>query len=134
MTLFQFPAIGPDGAPVGDPALDHAGIATFDKVYADAFGKPPSGAKFEALLLMNDISTKLQRIVVLPRGSPAEAVEALRAAFNALGQDQDFVADYMKVTGEEPDLMKAELIEPLFQRMRHVDPEVVRILKESVAE
>jgi tripartite-type tricarboxylate transporter receptor subunit TctC len=134
MTLFQFPAIGPDGAPVGDPALDHAGIATFDKVYAEAFGKPPSGAKFEALLLMNDISTKLQRIVVLPRGSPAEAVEALRAAFNALGHDQDFVADYMKVTGEEPDLMKAELIEPLFQRMRHVDPEVVRILKESVAE
>jgi len=134
MTLFQFPAIGPDGAPVGDPALDHAGIATFDKVYAEAFGKPPSGAKFEALLLMNDISTKLQRIVVLPKGSPAEAVEALRAAFNALGQDQDFVADYMKVTGEEPDLMKAELIEPLFQRMRHVDPEVVRILKESVAE
>ena len=134
MTLFQFPAIGPDGAPVGDPALDHAGIATFDKVYAEAFGKPPSGAKFEALLLMNDISTKLQRIVVLPKGSPAEAVEALRAAFNALGHDQDFVADYMKVTGEEPDLMKAELIEPLFQRMRHVDPEVVRILKESVAE
>jgi tripartite-type tricarboxylate transporter receptor subunit TctC len=134
MTLFQFPAIGPDGAPIGDPALDRAGIATFDKVYAEAFGKPPSGAKFEALLLMNDISTKLQRIVVLPKGSPAEAVEALRAAFDALGQDQDFVADYMKVTGEEPDLMKAELIEPLFQRMRHVDPEVVRILKESVGE
>jgi tripartite-type tricarboxylate transporter receptor subunit TctC len=134
MTLFQFPAIGPDGAPVGDPALDHAGIATFDKVYAEAFGKPPAGAKFEALLLMNDISTKLQRIVVLPKGAPAEAVEALRAAFNALGHDQDFVADYMKVTGEEPDLMRAELIEPLFQRMRQVDPEVVRILKESVAE
>jgi tripartite-type tricarboxylate transporter receptor subunit TctC len=134
MTLFQFPAIGPDGATIGDPALDRAGIATFDKVYAEAFGKPPSGAKFEALLLMNDISTKLQRIVVLPKGSPAEAVEALRAAFDALGQDQDFVADYMKVTGEEPDLMKAELIEPLFQRMRHVDPEVVRILKESVGE
>ena len=134
MTLFQFPAIGPEGAPIGAPALDRAGIATFDKVYAEAYGKPPSGAKFDALLLMNDISTKLQRIVVLPKGSPAEAVEALRAAFNALGQDQDFVADYMKVTGEEPDLMKAELIEPLLQRIRHVDPEVVRILKESVGE
>ncbi|HEY6259426.1 MAG TPA: hypothetical protein VIY51_26905 [Xanthobacteraceae bacterium] len=134
MTLFQFPAIGADGAPVGDPMLERAGIATFDKVYAQAFGKPPSGAKFDALLLMNDISTKLQRIVVLPKGAPAEAVDALRQAFNALGQDKDFVEDYMKITGEEPDLMKAELIEPLFERMRHVDPEVVRILKESVAE
>jgi tripartite-type tricarboxylate transporter receptor subunit TctC len=134
MALFQFPAIGPDGAPIGDPALDRAGIATFDKVYAQAFGKPPSGRKFDALLLMNDISTKLQRLVVLPKGSPAEAAAALRAAFSALGHDKDFVEDYMKVTGEEPDLIPAEMVEPLFQRMRHIDPEVVRILKESVAE
>ena len=134
MTVFQFPAIGPDGTPVGDPTLERAGIATFDKVYAQAFGKPPSGRKFEALLLMNDISTKLQRIVVLPKGSPAEAVEALRQAFNTLGHDKDFIEDYLRVTGEEPSLVKAEQIEPLFQRMRHIDPEVVRILKESVAE
>jgi tripartite-type tricarboxylate transporter receptor subunit TctC len=134
MAVFQFPAIGPDGNPVGDPTLERAGIQTFDKVYAQAFGHPPASPKFDALLLMNDISTKLQRIVVLPKGAPAEAVEALRTAFNALGQDKDFVEDYMRVTGEEPDLIKADSIEPLFQRMRHVDPEVVRILKESVAE
>jgi hypothetical protein len=70
LALFQFPAIGPDGAPVGDPTLARAGIETFDKVYAQAFGKPPAGRKFDALLLMNDISTKLQRIVVLPRARP----------------------------------------------------------------
>ncbi|HLH98382.1 MAG TPA: hypothetical protein VKW08_25005 [Xanthobacteraceae bacterium] len=134
MTLFQFPAIGPDGAPIGDPALERAGIETFDKVYAEAFGKPPSSPKFAALLLMNDISTKLQRLVVLPKGSPPEAVDALREAMSALAQDKDFIEDYMKVTGEEPDLVKADAIEPLFERMRHVDPEVVRILKESVAE
>ena len=115
-------------------AVERAGIATFDKVYAQAFGKPPASRKFDALLLMNDISTKLQRLVALPKGSPPEAVDTLRKAFNALGQDKDFIEDYMRVTGEEPDLVKAELIEPLFQRMRHVDPEIVRILKESVAE
>ena len=133
LTLFQFPAIGPDGNPIGDPALERAGILTFDKVYAQAFGRPPSGRKFEALLLMNDISTKMQRIVVLPKGSPAEAADALRQAFNALGQDKDFMEDYRRITGGEPDLVKAELVEPLFGRMRHVDPEVTRILKESVA-
>jgi tripartite-type tricarboxylate transporter receptor subunit TctC len=134
MTLFQFPAIGADGKPIGDPSLERAGIATFDKVYADAFGKPPMSPKFEALLLMNDISTKLQRLVVLPKGSPAEAADALRQAFTALGNDKDFIEDYMRVTGEEPDLIRPDAIEPLFDRMRHVDPEVVRILKESVAE
>jgi hypothetical protein len=83
---------------------------------------------------MNDISTKLQRLVALPKGSPPEAIEALRKAFNALGSDKDFVEDYMRVTGEEPDLVKAEAIEPLFQRMRHLDPEIMRTLKESIAE
>jgi tripartite-type tricarboxylate transporter receptor subunit TctC len=134
MTLFQFPAMAPDGAPIGDPALERAGIQTFDKVYAQAFGKPPTSPKFEALLLMNDISTKLQRLIVLPKGAPGEAVDALRAAVDALGKDKDFIEDYVRVTGEEPDLIKADAIEPLFQRMRHVDPEVVRILKESIAE
>jgi tripartite-type tricarboxylate transporter receptor subunit TctC len=134
MTVFQFPAIGPDGSPIGDPTLERAGIETFDKVYAQAFGRPPMSPKFDALLLMNDISTKLQRIVVLPKGAPAEAVEQLRAAFAALSQDKEFVADYMRITGEEPDLIKPDAIEPLFGRLRHIDPEVVRILKESVAE
>jgi hypothetical protein len=134
MTLFQFPAMAPDGTPIGDPTLERAGIQTFDKVYAQAFGKPPTSPKFEALLLMNDISTKLQRLIVLPKGAPGDAVDALRAAVGALGEDKDFIEDYMRVTGEEPDLIKADAIEPLFQRMRHVDPEVVRILKESIAE
>ena len=71
MTVFQFPAIGPDGTPVGDPVLERAGIQTFDKVYAQAFGKPPTGRKFDALLLMNDISTKLQRLVAAAQGLAA---------------------------------------------------------------
>jgi tripartite-type tricarboxylate transporter receptor subunit TctC len=133
MTVFQFPAIGADGKPVGDPQLERDGIETFDKIYAQAFGQPPSGPKFEALLLMNDISTKVQRLLVLPKGAPPEATDALRQAFDALRQDKDFIEDFKRVTGEEPDLVKAELVEPLFQRMRHVDPEVTRILKESAA-
>jgi putative tricarboxylic transport membrane protein len=133
MAVFQFPAIGPDGKPAGDPTLERNGILTFDKVYAQAFGQPPSGQKFDALLLMNDLSTKVQRLIVLPKGSPAEAADALRGAFNGLAEDRDFIEDYKRVTGEEPDLVKAELLEPLFERMRHVDPRITRTLKESVA-
>jgi tripartite-type tricarboxylate transporter receptor subunit TctC len=132
MVLFHFPIVGPDGNPAGSPALERDGILTFDKVYAQAFGKPPSGRKFDALLLMNDISTKVQRVIVLPKGAPPEAVDILRQAFNAVGRDKDFIEDYRRITGEAPDLVKAELIEPLFERMRHVDPEITRILKESV--
>lgn len=54
--IFQFPVIGADGAPAGNPLLEKAGIETFDKVYAQAFGRPPAGTKFDALLLMNERS------------------------------------------------------------------------------
>jgi tripartite-type tricarboxylate transporter receptor subunit TctC len=132
MVICQYPVIGPDGQPSGNPALERAGIETFDKVYAEAFGHPPSGTKFDALLLMNDLSSKVQRLIVLPKSSPPEAVEALRQAFDAVAHDRNFIEDYQKITGEEPDLVKADLIEPLFERMRHVDPDITRVLKESV--
>jgi tripartite-type tricarboxylate transporter receptor subunit TctC len=132
MVIFQFPVIGPDGGPAGNPLLERSGIETFDKVYAKAFGHPPSGVKFDALLLMNDLSSKVQRLIVLPKGSPPEAVEALRAGFDAVAHDKDFIEDYRRITGEAPDLVTADLIEPLFERMRHVDPEITRVLKESV--
>jgi hypothetical protein len=132
MVIFQFPVIGADGAPAGNPLLEKAGIETFDKVYAQAFGRPPAGTKFDALLLVNDLSSKMQRLIVLPKDSPPEAVGALRQAFDTVAQDKDFIADYRRITGEEPDLVKADLIEPLFERMRHVDPQVTQVLKESV--
>ena len=57
---------------------------------------------------MNDISTKMQRGIFLPKGSPPEAVEAMRRASPRVAKDPDFIADYKKITGEEPDLVKAE--------------------------
>ena len=51
-------------------------VPTFDQVYKEAFGKPPSGPKWDALLLTNHLGTQMQRLIVLPKGSPAEAVSA----------------------------------------------------------
>ena len=132
MVLFHYPVIGPDGKPVGDPELERQGIETFDKVYAEAFGKPPAGPKFDALLLVNDLSTKLQRAVVLPKGTPPEAVDTLRQAFTAVGKDKDFITDYKRITGEAPDLATAREIEPLFERMQHVDPVITQMIRESI--
>jgi tripartite-type tricarboxylate transporter receptor subunit TctC len=132
MMLFQYPVIGAAGKPEGNPSLEKKGIETFDKVYAEAFGKPPSGIKWDAFLLMNDISSKMQRGVFLPKGSPDEATAVLRKAFDAVGKDPEFIEDYKKVTGEEPELVKADQIEPLFDRMRNLDPQIKQVLKEAV--
>jgi hypothetical protein len=107
-------------------------MVTFYDFYLQAFGKPPSGPKYEALFLMNDISTKMQRGVFLPKGSPMEAARDLRQAFHAVEQDKDFIEDFKKITGEEPELVRADEVERIFARIRSVDPEVKRVLRESV--
>jgi tripartite-type tricarboxylate transporter receptor subunit TctC len=132
VVLFHHPVIGPDGSAQGNPALEKQGMPTFYQFYVDAFGKQPSGPKYDALFLMNDISTKMQRGVFLPKGSPQEAADALRQAFLAVAKDPDFIADYKKITGDDPDLIDAAEVERIFERMRKVDPEVKRVLKESV--
>jgi tripartite-type tricarboxylate transporter receptor subunit TctC len=132
--LFQFSIIGADGKPTGNPELEKRGLPVFDKFYQDAFGKPPSGAKYQALLLTNDIATKMQRGMFLPKGSPPEAVEALRKAFLAVAADPGFIAGYKKITGEAPDLLGAPVVEQIFDRIRNVDPKVKQILKDSIAE
>ncbi len=132
MSLFQYPVVGRDGEPVGNPSLERQGLETLDKVYFKAFGKKPSGPKWEALLLMSDIGTQMQRGVMLPKTAPKEAVDALRAGFNQLSTDQGFIDDYKKVTSEEPDLVRAEDLEPLFKRMANVDPAIRKVLRESI--
>jgi tripartite-type tricarboxylate transporter receptor subunit TctC len=132
VVLFHHPVIGPDGQAMGNPALEKQGMITFYQFYKQAFGKEPTSAKYQALFLMNDISTKMQRGMFLPKGSPIQAAQALRQAFVAVEKDKDFVEDYKKITGEEPDLVRAEEVERIFDRMRNVDPEVKRVLKESV--
>jgi tripartite-type tricarboxylate transporter receptor subunit TctC len=132
VVLFHHPVIGPDGGAMGNPSLLKRGMITFYDFYLQAFGKPPSGAKYEALFLMNDISTKMQRGVFLPKGSPMEAARLLRQAFHMVAKDRDFIEDFKKITGDDPELVRAEEVENIFARIRRVDPEVKRVLKESV--
>jgi len=132
VVLFQYAIVGPDGKPAGNPALEQAGIPIFDAFYRQAFGKAPSGPKYDALLLTNDIATKMQRGMFLPKGSPPEAIAALRQAFTAVAADPAFVADYRKITGEAPDLLSAEEVERIFDRIRDVTPQVKAVLKESI--
>jgi tripartite-type tricarboxylate transporter receptor subunit TctC len=130
--LFHHPVIGADGKAEGNPALEKQGIITFYQFYKEAFGKEPGGAKYEALFLMNDISTKMQRGMLVPKGTPSEAVQALRNAFQAAGKDTAFERDFKLITGEEPDVVAPSEVEAIFDRIRKVDPEVKRVLRESV--
>ncbi len=130
--LWHYAAMGADGQPEGNPSLTRQGIPVYTDVYKEAFGRMPSGAKFDALLLMNDIATKLQRGFFLPKGAPDEAVADLRKAFLALAVDPDFVSDYERITKEKPDFVGAEAVQRVFDTMRAVRPEIRKVLKDSI--
>jgi hypothetical protein len=134
VALFHHPVMAPDGGPQGNPLLEKQGIVTFHEFYRQAFGKPPSGAKHDALFLMNDISTKMQRGMLIPTGSPPEAIDALRKAFAALPSDAVFAKEFRAITGEDPDIVSPVEIEQIFSRIRKVSPEVKRVLRESVGQ
>lgn len=134
MPFFQFPIFGPDGKPSGNPMLTKQGIPTFDQFYAEAKNKPLTGPKWDAMLLANHLGTQMQRLIVLPKGSPIEARDALRLAFQETAKDPDFARDFERVTNEKPEIAAAAEVEPLLERMRNVDPAVRKVLKEAIAE
>jgi len=75
----------------------------------------PSGEKFDALLLMNDIATKLQR------GSSAEGGAGRRGRRPAQGVPRargrvDFVSDYERITREKPDFVGADAVQRVSTR------------------
>ena len=70
----------------------------------------------------------------MPKGSPIEARDALRAAFQDTARDPDFIRDFERVTNEKPEIAPASEVEPLLERMRNVDPAVRKVLKEAIAE
>jgi|LNFM01.1.fsa_nt_gb hypothetical protein len=134
IALFHYSVVGKDGKPAGNPALEAQGIPPFHVFHAMTFGREPSGVKWEALLLLNDIGTKLQRAIVLPAGSPAEAVADLRKGFEGLRGDKAFIEEFKRVTGSEPDLVSASEAEPLLTRMAKVAPEIRATLQAATRE
>ena len=132
--LFQFSFIGPNGEPTGYAGLTKQGVPTFEEVYKEAFGKAPSGPKWEALLLANHLGTQMQRLIVFPKGTPQEAIETMRKAFQDVSKDPEFIAAFERVTSETPVVARAEEIEPLLARMRNVDPAIKKAVQDSIAE
>jgi hypothetical protein len=130
MPFWHYQVSSADGGFIGNKRLEAMGIPTFVDVYKEAHGKLPSGTKWEAFVLVNDIATQLLRSVVMPPGSPPEAVAEMRKALMALGTDQKFLDEYKKVIGTEPSLVRPEEGEAILERLKTVRPEVRDVLRE----
>ena len=72
------------------------GIATFPEFYKSVKGAPPSGPLWAAYKTALSINDQMQRLIVMPPGTPPAAVAALRQALAALNDDKDYAADALK--------------------------------------
>lgn len=111
------------------PVLKKQGIPTFADVYKQVYGKYPSGPKWKAFVLINDIASAMLRAVMLPPGSPKAAVNDLRKAFAALPEDKAFVRDYEKIIRTPPELVSYKEGEAILSKLNDVNPATVALLK-----
>ena len=86
------------------------------------------------MLLMNDIGGKLQRGMMFNKATPAEAVRILREAVFKVAADPEFQTEFQRVTSERADLVSAEELDPLFRRIRDVDPAVKKALTDFIGD
>lgn len=111
---------------------DLAGIPTFLDVYKKLRGGMPSGIKYRALRLVNNVSTYMLRGSFVPGGTPKAAVDALRSAWQALPNDADFVGEYRKAFRAEPKILQADVAQAHVNRIGTTDPKVVTFLKKYI--
>jgi hypothetical protein len=65
--------------------------------------KPPTGQLWEVYLASLAVNSAMQRLLVLPPGAPAVALDALRTAVRELNNDRAFAEEAMKVIGFVPE-------------------------------
>ena len=128
--LYYHDLISPDGTMRSSP--DFPELSSFTQVFTQIFGKPPSGIKYDTLRAANLASGNLNRVALLPPGSPPEAVTTLRQAFAALSRDEEFIAEAKKVMRFHPRFETGEDGEKLRQKVLTASPEIVDFIRQFI--
>jgi tripartite-type tricarboxylate transporter receptor subunit TctC len=130
--LYYHDVVKPDGTMGKSP--DYPELDSFTEVYTQIHGKAPTGIKYEVLKAANMASQNLSRVALLPPNSPKEAVSAMRQAFTALSNDEEFIAEAKKVMRFQPRFDVGDDGERLRDRVLRAPPEVVNFVRKFIDE
>jgi tripartite-type tricarboxylate transporter receptor subunit TctC len=90
-----------------------------------------TNAEDKALLEFNDARLAIGRPFMLPPGVPPERVKALRAAFNQMIKDKDFLADAEKEK-RELDIVTGDDMQALLERLSKTPKALIERLADSI--
>ena len=128
--LYYADLIDAEGGVADSPDVPE--LSSFTKFYTQVLGKPPSGIKYEALRVANIAGTNMTRAVLLPPGSPKEAVAALKQAAASLSRDDEYLADAVKVMRFRPRFEMGASGERLYQRATGISPDLVKFIRQFI--
>jgi tripartite-type tricarboxylate transporter receptor subunit TctC len=100
--LWQLAPRGRDGTYPRSRSLPN--MPTFEEFFAGVTGgkSPKDDFRYQAMRAACDPQLAMFRVAVLPPKSPGDVVTVLRAGFDDLWKDQDFLKDYARVLATEP--------------------------------
>jgi tripartite-type tricarboxylate transporter receptor subunit TctC len=128
--LYQVGFLDGKGSVVKDQVWQGLGIhaPSIAEVYRAVFGKDPAGPAWEAeKALIGGYS--LTRMMAVAPETPSALVVQLRQAFQAMGKDQDFLAEWTKSQGSPPRLISGVEAANIAASILGAPREAVNILK-----
>jgi tripartite-type tricarboxylate transporter receptor subunit TctC len=96
--LFSWGVLDDNGSLVRDP--NFSDLPHFAEAYEIVHGKKPSGIEWEVTKAFLIAGFPAQKLLVLPKGTPDDIVEAYRAATRAMLKDKEYQAKRVAVIGD----------------------------------
>jgi hypothetical protein len=122
-------------APNGDIVRDEGmpDVPTFNEVYTEAYGEPPSGQLWELYRATLPLVGNAAKVLLLPVGAPPEAKEALMEGIKAMIADPEFMARILRESeGHAP--IYGEELEAILAEARNLSPDKIEFLRNFIGE
>ena len=132
MLWVHYPSFDAEGNPISESVMEGLGVPRLDELHEAIHGAPPSGEYWEAYKVLQQLSN-MGLSVWLPEGSPDAALAALRAGWEALPNDPEFIAAHEKAFGKPVNFLSYEQALLSQQGVATVSEEMTKFFQDYIA-
>jgi hypothetical protein len=109
-------------------------MPAFPDLYREVHGKPPSGPTWDAFNWLTTQTGDVTYVALAPRGTPPEALAALRTAFERVAHDPEYVAQTIKRSGAPYRFVGVMRGQAIFRELSGVSLGILDTLREVIGQ
>ena len=128
--VYYLVSVGPGGE--FEPNKLASDLPAFPDLYRQVHGKSPSGDNWDALNWLTTQTGELAYAAFAPHGTPADALTALRTAFERASNDHDFIEKSIAINGVPYSFVNVERGSAVVRSLAEVSPRVLKALRASM--